>query len=457
MVPVVGEMKLMLSCSLASRGVEKEVRRKSLTAAQRVVSTVGAGRAFRTMQIETRTDECFQARDDCPTAEPAQGVSPLRVLHVITHLLPGGTEYVLLKLMSSLGHELFEHGICASRYIDPTFAALHHVEDKLFVAGSPDLRFQFPLFRFAKIMRSFKPHVVHTRNWGALEGVLAARLAGVPVVIHSEHGYEMDSLEGLPLRRRLFRRAAYAMADQVFTNSRNLRDYHARQAWISPEQIRVIHNGVDTGRFEPQPDTRVRMRRELGLSADCFVVGSIGRLVPIKDHCTLLKAAAALAGRGVNVRLLLVGTGPQLGALQREADALAILSGRVSFFGASDRIPELLNALDAFVLPSLGEGMSNTLLEAMACGLPVVATRVGGNPELIEEGSSGWLFSPRDVSGLADMLHRLSCDSALCRQLGANARQRAVNQFSFQQMVSSYRNLYLEHARQRLIAGGLIR
>jgi sugar transferase (PEP-CTERM/EpsH1 system associated) len=383
------------------------------------------------------------------TGTASEAAGRLRVLHVICCMGRGGAEMGILKLIAGLGEE-FEHRICTTRGFDPDFVRSSFSEEKMFVAGSAAPKLQFPLFRLASIMRKYRPHIVHTRNWGALEAVPAARLAGVPVVVHSEHGYEVDMFAGLPMRRRLFRRAAYAMTDAIFAVTRELRDFHARQAWIRPERMGVMYNGVDTQRFAPCIQTRLAMRRELGLPEDSFVIGAVGRLVPIKDHQTLLKAAALLFARGIDVRVVLVGSGPERERLQ--ATAAGALEGRVCFAGDSDRVPGMLNAMDVFVLPSLGEGMSNTLLEAMACGLPVFATNVGGNPEIIEDNLNGSLFAPGDVEWLANKLQLLASDPSLIHQLGTAARNYAIESFSLSRMLETYRSFYLALAARRQVA-----
>ena len=384
--------------------------------------------------------------------EPPEEGQYLRVMHVVNVLGRGGTEFGILKLMAGLGNDVFDHRLCATRGAEPDFVQAYSLGNVLSVAGTRREGFQFPLFRLRRIFRQYRPHIVHTRNWGAVEAIVAARLAGVPVVIHSEHGYEVSNLRGLPRRQRIFRRMAYSAADAVFTVTRELREYHARQAWVRPEAIRVIHNGVDTQRFAPCSETRVRIRKEFGFADECLVLGSVGRLVPIKDYPTLLYAAEQLLYRGFNVRVLLAGEGPLLESLQGQVQNSRLLSGRVLFAGASDRVPELLNAMDIFALPSLGEGMSNTLLEAMACGLPLVATRTGGNSEIVEEGHSGWLYTPACVEELVDRLGYLSSQSEMRSRLGQNARERTVRQFSLDTMLRRYRDLYLDLAVRRGLA-----
>jgi sugar transferase (PEP-CTERM/EpsH1 system associated) len=382
------------------------------------------------------------------TGKPS-GQLRLRVLHVIDRMGVGGTEVGILKVIRGLGGECFEHRICTIRGYDENFARSEGFDGPLYVAGRLHSGFQFLLGRLARIMRDFRPDIAHSRNWGAIEAVPAARMSGVPVMIHSEHGYEVDTLKGLPKRRRILRRFAYAAADAVFTVSEELRSYHARQAWLPLERIRVLRNGVDTSRFLRRPGEGEQARQRLGLSEQSLVIGAVGRLVPIKDHLTLLRAAEILISRGMPVRVLLAGSGPELTKYQEFVAASPGLAGQVVFAGAVSDVAAMLSAMDVFVLPSLSEGMSNTLLEAMAASLPVVATRVGGNPELVEDGRSGCFFKPQDVTALAAILERIGRDSNLRGELGQAARRRAVEHFSLDGMIESYRSLYVELASKR--------
>ena len=400
---------------------------------------------------QTEVEKSGQAaRVDALAARPKPS-GRLRVLHVLNQLAPGGTEHALLRLIREFGTDDFEHRICALRFVDSAFAAQYGVQNQVEVAGSNQAGFQFPLLRLMRMMRAFRPHIVHTRNWGGLEAVVAARWSGVPVVIHSEHGYELDTLKSMPLRRRVFRSCAYRMADAVFTNSKDLREYHARQTWTSVNRIKVIYNGIDLRRFSSSAAARDSIRPQYGFSRDTFVVASVGRLVAIKDHSTLLQSAATMAGQGIDIGVLLVGAGPERNALEEQVKNSTALNGRVVFSGDSANVPELLSTADVFVLSSRGEGMSNTLLEAMASGLPVAASRVGGNPEVVEEGQTAFLFAPGDSKALANHLLVLQKDTALRARFGESGRRRVAETFQMERMVSEYRKLYLDQAARRQI------
>ncbi len=374
---------------------------------------------------------------------------PLRVLHVLNRFATGGTEHVVLKLVNGLNGGVFEQRLAALRGMDSAIDQRLIPGGELLLQGRNDTGFELMLFRLARVMRAYRPHIVHSRNWGAIEAIPAARLAGVPIAVHSEHGYELDMLAGLPTRRRLFRRAAYSMADAVFAVTRQLRDYHAQQAWVPSDRIRVIYNGVDTQRFRPQPNLRISLRQKFGLPQNRFIVGTVGRIVDIKDHPTLLRAVEIMLRNAIDAHALIVGSGPELERIQQLVKGSSALAGRITFIGSSSEVPELLNAMDAFALTSISEGMSNTLLEAMASGLPVVATSVGGNPEVVVEGSSGWLFQPGDAETLASRLALLASQNNLRLSYGAAARERVVRSFSLERMLDDYSQLYLELAARR--------
>jgi len=393
------------------------------------------------------------ADEDLLTSSLSQqpdSVGPLRVMHVLDRLDMGGTEKAVIKLVRGLDPGLFEHYICTLRGTAET--AKQWIPDvKLLYGGREGAAFQFNVPRLVRIMRIIRPAIVHSRNWGGIEAVVAARLAGVPVAIHSEHGYELDMRLGLSFHRRVLRHLAYRMGDAVATVTRELRDYHSAQAWWKQSRIRVLYNGVDAREFRPQPQVRDAVRHQIGLPAEALVLGSVGRMVPLKDFLTLLKTARVLATEVPNLHVVLVGSGPESDSLRSYAAGCQELSGRVVFAGTLDYVADALNAMDIFVLPTLMEGMSNTLLEAMAVGLPVVATRVGGNPEVVVEGVCGYLFTPQDVSGLTCLLRTLLRNEHMRRQFGSAARQRVLQEFSLEAMVGRYSDLYFDLASRHSV------
>lgn len=373
----------------------------------------------------------------------------LRILHFFSYLGLGGTELTALRMVNGLDQNSFESQLCGIRGFDPQVTTVRCRDAAIISLPSDPAGTRTLIFALRELIERLRPHIVHSRNWGTIEAIPAARLAGVPIIIHSEHGYEMDSLAGLPMRRRLFRRAVYGMATAIFAVTSELQQFHAHQAWVSPSRIRVLSNGIDTQLFSPRPELRRSVLEKAGVPTSRFILGTVGRLVPIKDHTTLLKAAEVLAQRGVDVHVLLAGAGPELTRHQKFLEGSPALMNRVTFLGSRDDVSEILNGMDVFVLPSFSEGMSNTLIEAMACELPVLATRVGGNPEVVGSQLADSLFTPGDVDGLAASLERLARDASLRRTLGKVARQRAVSSFSLECMVGNYQRLYLEMAERR--------
>ena len=362
-----------------------------------------------------------------------------RILHVLYRMGTGGTELALQRLLSGLDPGKFEHTVCT---IAP-FASVPQIAGVRYVSlerssGNPGLL----VWQFLRLFKAERPDIVHSRNWGAIEAVIAARFAGIPHVIHSEHGRDIHTMHGDPWRRRVFRRLCYTFADEVFAVSRELQEHYAAEIHVSTSRLKVIPNGVDSRRFRPDPEARKRMREQLGLGSDVIVLGTIGRLDPVKDHYTLLAASQRLLAQGVALRVVIVGDGPEHKALSEKIAASRRLRNAVTLAGESATPEDWLNSFDIFALPSLSEGMSNTLLEAMATGLPAIATHVGANPDLIDDGKTGFLVEVRRPEALANCALTLCADAKLRSLFGANARRRVESEFSFQQMLDRYSKLY---------------
>jgi sugar transferase (PEP-CTERM/EpsH1 system associated) len=370
---------------------------------------------------------------------------PVRILHVLDSLGNGGLENGVVNLVRHMDASRFEHVICTVRESGVNAVRLPAGRARLVHLGKCDRRWQVPELR--RVIRDTAPDVVHSRNWGAIEAVFAAHLSGGCAIIHSEHGLEARDRARMPWRRTCVRRLAFELADQVLCVSRQLRAVHGRHTGFPARRMLVIHNGVDTVRYVPDQAARERMRREMGIGSDVFCLGAVGNLAPVKGHLTLLRGLAELGSAVAGWRVLVAGEGPERPKLEAAARDLPRPGAEVTLLGTSTRVPELLNAFDAYVLPSVNEGISNSLLEAMASGLPLVASDAGGNPEVVEDGSSGLLFRAGDARGLAECLLRIYSSPERRKDLGAAARRRVLDDFSIGSMLGSYERLYLAMAR----------
>ncbi len=363
-------------------------------------------------------------------------------MHVVDHLGKGGLENGLVNLIEHLDPTRFEHVVYAIRRLGPNADRLSANGIQVICQGKKDSDSAIQLGALARAIRRVRPDLVHSRNWAAVEAVPAARWFRRCAVVHSEHGLERDGNAKEPWRRNCFRRLAYELADRVLSVSYQLRDLHARHTGFAANRISVIHNGVDGQRFFSDPFSRRHERQKLGIADDEFCIGCVGNLLPVKDHMTVLKAMEALSGDLQNWRLIIVGEGSERPTLERFIAGHEDWKTRITLLGTSTRIPELLNALDLYVLPSVSEGISNSLLEAMSTALPVIATDTGGNPEVVVDGKSGFLFPVADFRRLRELILEMHGNDELRRELAQGARRRVQQEFSIDSMVLKYDQLY---------------
>jgi glycosyltransferase involved in cell wall biosynthesis len=233
--------------------------------------------------------------------------------------------------------------------------------------------------------------------------------------------------------------------DRIVAPSRAILDAVARDEGASPDRMLCIPNGVDTERFRPvDAGQRQVLRKALGFPADALLVGCVGSLTPVKRHADLLDAFAKVLAQSTNTHLLLVGDGPLKDAIATRA-AAPDLAGHVHLLGQNADVQHVLQALDLFVLASETEGLSNAILEAMACGLPVVATRVGGNPEVVDA-ECGELTTAGDADELAETMLGLLHDAGKRARMGECARRRVLANYSLDSMAHAYEALYRELA-----------
>jgi sugar transferase (PEP-CTERM/EpsH1 system associated) len=365
----------------------------------------------------------------------------IRVLHVVDSLGRGGLENGLVNLVRYSDRDRFEHTVCAIRRLGPNAEHLEAAGARI-VCLNEEGKARFQFWKLAQIIRDVSPDLVHSRNWAAIEAVAAGRWVHAPALVHSEHGLEAETSITEPRRRSWFRRLAFELADRVLSVSCQLRDLHAKRTGFPAERITVIHNGVDSRRFQPNAAVRARIREELGLSPGEFCIGCVANLSPAKDYPTALRGVEVFNRLCDRWRFLAVGEGPERSSLEELVRATPGLRGRVTFLGTSHRVPELLAAMDVYLLSSVIEGMSNSLLEAMASGLPAIATSVGGNPEVVVDGESGLLFPAGDFQRLAEQLLLLYEQVNVRMRMSQRARVRIQEVFSIDSMVRNYEEVY---------------
>jgi sugar transferase (PEP-CTERM/EpsH1 system associated) len=367
------------------------------------------------------------------------------VLHVVYRFDVGGLENGVVNLINHMPDAAFRHAVVALtdvtgfarriRRPDVNLIALHK-------APGHGVRLYPQLF---KLFRSLRPAIVHTRNLAALEAVVPAWLAGVPVRVHGEHGRDVGDLDGRRRRYQWVRRAYRPFVDHYVALSRDLAGYLVDAVGVPARRVSQVYNGVDIDRFTPAHGARSMIPGCPFGDSRHWIIGTVGRMQAVKNPIVLvhafvhaLQSRPELRGR---LRLVMVGDGP-LRAPCQELLERAGLSDLAWLPGELDDVEKVLRGLDGFVLPSLAEGVSNTILEAMACGLPVVATAVGGNADLVSDGVTGIIVPPGDAPAIAASVLRLADNPESAVRMGKAGRESVESRFSLQAMVAAYQGLY---------------
>lgn len=367
----------------------------------------------------------------------------IAVGHTIHAFKDGGMERGLLNIVNYGDCDRFYHVILcltqAGAFADQLRSPACKIVEFCKRAGN-DLRLPG---RIAAVARQYKLNVLHARGWPTLvETALAARLAGVWATVYGFHGKTMEDLQGISPRRHWVQKMLVRSYRRVMTLNRRMQAEFATECGLSADRIRIIANGVNVETFRPRED-RNALRAIFGLPQDRFIIGNVARLDPVKNHEVILRALCRVRDFGLTPLFLLVGDGPHRAALEQEIRRLQV-AANVRLFGFTDQISPLLNCMDLYVQSSLYEGFSNTLLEAMACGLPVLATEVGGTADLFTPGREGFLFQPEDDETLASLIIQLQQNRVLRRALAEQARRHVVEHFSVHTMVRHYEAMYIE-------------
>lgn len=367
-----------------------------------------------------------------PESPAVAATRPLRVCHVSLTLKTGGLE----RLLADIARRHNPRGC------QPEFLAMNEVgrfADQIRESGCPVHRLRpasrpGQIWQMVQLFRRNHYDVIHTHNtYPHLYATIAARLARVPVVLNTRHGQRA----GHHWKSSLLFRWASLLADKVVAVSDDAARLCIAVDGVARQRVTRVWNGIDVDDFQfhgPVPEP---------------VAISVARLSPEKDFPTLLEAIALAAKSVPNLRLKLVGDGPERAKLEEQSRALG-LTGRVEFLGDCSNVPELLGQAGFFVSASLTEGISLTLLEAMAVGLPVIATSVGGNPEIVEVARTGSLVPPANPQALADAIVAMCQQPQRWSELGQAGRQRVEQHFDVGRMVSDYEQLYRELIADRV-------
>ncbi len=359
----------------------------------------------------------------------------LKILHIVLTLEVGGLENGVVNLVNALKADRYSSIICCIKYkgilaskVDQKRVGIYELKHyKGF-----GLRLVWELYN---IIKKEGIDIVHTRNYKPFVlTFLPAKMAGAAVV-HSEHGkdYPFDKK-----KMRLQKLLSYK-TDAIIALSRDIKSCMAKHVGIRDTKVTVIINGVDTNVFRPRENTSIRER--LGYGKDDFLVGTVGRIVDIKNHPELIAAFVGVQRTHPQAKLLVVGDGPEFHSLA-ELIKSEHLEGSVRLLGARQDIPDIISAFDLYVSTSKNEGISNTILEAMSCGVPVIASNVGGNPEIVPDREVGNIYNLGDIEELVSSITHLMDNEDERRRYGKNARKRVERNYSLRTMIEAYSNIY---------------
>ena len=376
------------------------------------------------------------------TADTMGDTRPL-IAHVIFRLDVGGLENGMINLINRTPQ--YRHAvICMTEYTEFSRRITHDAVAlyALHKRRGQDVGVYIRLWR---ILRNLRPAIVHTRNLSALEAQLPAFLAGVAGRVHGEHGWDVHDLDGSNRKYQWLRRFYSYLIQRYIPLSAELEGYLRRRVKVESARIARIYNGVDAVQFHPVTSVRQDPPVAGFAPPGALVIGTVGRMQAVKDPLNLVHAFIELSRRDhiapERLRLMMVGDGALRDAALDLLEA-AGLARHAWLPGARDDVADMLRCMDVFVLPSRAEGISNTILEAMASGLPVVATRVGGNSELILEDQTGTLAPAADPAALANAIEKYLGDPSLRRRHGQAGRERVERAFSMDEMVSKYVKVY---------------
>ena len=377
----------------------------------------------------------------------------MKIVHIVHSLGIGGLENGLVNILSRQEVNDFQHVVCCLTAAGKMAERIDDQRIQIMELGLSANGFRFPIMLLTQLLRRLKPDVVHTRGWPTVDAIFASFLAKVPHIIHGEHGREYSDVAGHSWKRNQIRNIIGRIVDRYVIVCNFFRPWLNQSCRVKNDRIVLIPNGVDTDKFRPPPvyarradgngdEAKLALRRKLGLPADSMLVGTVGRLDPVKDFPTLLRGFKETVLRFPTALLVVVGDGPLRAELVRIVENLG-LARSILWLGERKDIADLLRCFDLFVQTSIFEGMSNTILEAMSTGLPVVATNTGGNPEVVSP-DNGILVDVADSHAVAEAMLTYLTNDDVRNSHGTQSRRRATDYFGLSLMASRYAQLYVD-------------
>jgi sugar transferase (PEP-CTERM/EpsH1 system associated) len=370
--------------------------------------------------------------------------SPPLIVHLIYRLDFGGLETMLVERINRMPVERYRHAVvCLTHYTEFSKKITKPGVELYSLHKAPGMALGTHL-KLWKLLRKLKPAIVHTYNLSAVEYGVTTLLAGVPVRINGSHGRDASDPDGKNRKHNFLRRMMIPFYDCCYANSGDLKAWNEAVVGVPASKSRLLHNGIDTQVYSPR--TGEDHSNQYGrFPTGSFVIGTVGRVQEIKDHLGLVDAfirlQAMLPEHKANLRLAIIGDGPLLPALKAKVEA-ARLADVVWLPGARTDVAAILRTFSLFVTSSIAEGTPGSVLEAMATALPVVGTRVGGVPEVVEENVTGLLVAPRDPQALAAAIANYVVNPGLAAQHGRAGLARVSQKYSIGAMLSEYLEMY---------------
>ncbi|NJO16431.1 MAG: glycosyltransferase [Thioploca sp.] len=374
---------------------------------------------------------------------------PISVAYVIDNFAKGGAQTALIHLVRYLSKKNYKQRIYVLNNIvhpDNNKFLLECANVEIRIIGKVQLLVGIGLIRILCDFISWKPTIVLTMLfYSDILGRIIAKIANIPIIVSSIRAKNIDKAKW----QFFLDKITVWCADRIIFNSRQVMPFAIKYEGVQEKQVVYIPNGVNI-KLDKSKYNRFKKREELGISNNTLVLGSIGRLRPQKGFYYLLESINLLSKEFSNLLLLIIGSGPLLKDLQIVVTEIN-LSDKVSFLGERTDIAELLFCMDIYVQASLFEGMSNTVMEAMAMGIPVIATSVDGTIQLIEEGKTGWLVEPKNSTMLAEKISYVLKHPNQAKGVGIAAAKKMAQDFSIEKMGESYDTLFRELVSDKLI------